>query len=174
MANTMTLISSVTVGSGGASSIDFTSIPSTYTDLQVVCSLRSARTTYIDFGAMRFNSDSGSNYVAKYLYGDGASVTSGNNGNSTQLEIPQGVVGNGATSNTFGNLQIYIPNYTGSNQKSVSFDSVTENNATNAVALLQAGRWTGTSAISSMTIYSANGFNFLQYSTAYLYGISKS
>ena len=42
MANTYTLISSVTVGSGGASSIDFTSIPATYTDLCLVWSGRSA------------------------------------------------------------------------------------------------------------------------------------
>jgi len=175
MANTMTLISSVTVGAGGASSIDFTSIPSTYTDLVVKLSARTTRSSIIDYGAMRFNSDSGSNYVAVYMYGFGTGTpTSSTNGNATQLEIPNTLDGDTATANTFCNVEIYIPNYAGSTQKSVSFDGVSENNATNAITLLQAGRWTGTSAISSMTIYSANGFNFKQYSTAYLYGVKNA
>jgi hypothetical protein len=171
----MTLIASSTVPSGGAASIDFTSIPSTYTDLVVKLSARTTRPSIIDYGAMRFNSDNGSNYTAVYFYGFGTGTPPSNtNGNATQLEIPNTLDGDSATANTFSNVEIYIPNYAGSTQKSVSFDGVSENNATNAITLLQAGKWSGTSAINSMTLYSANGFNFMQYSTAYLYGVKNA
>ena len=174
MANTYTLIASSTVGSGGAASIDFTSIPSTYTDLVIKLSIRTTRASIIDYGAMRFNSDSGSNYSARYLQGFSGAASSSTNGNATQLEIPNALNGDTSTANTFNNAEIYIPNYAGSNQKSVSFDAVTENNATDAITMLQAGKWSGTAAITSMTIYSANGFNFKQYSTAYLYGVKNA
>lgn len=174
MATSTTLISSQTLGSAQAN-ITLSSIPSTYTDLVLKISARTARASIIDYGALRFNSDSGSNYSGIYFYGFGTGTpTSSTNGNATQLEIPNAFDGDSATANTFANVEIYIPNYAGSNQKSVSFDAVTENNATNAVTMLQAGKWSGTSAINSITIYSANGFNLLQYSTAYLYGIKNS
>jgi hypothetical protein len=41
MANTYEAIATVTVGSGGATDIEFTSIPGTYTDLLIKSSLRS-------------------------------------------------------------------------------------------------------------------------------------
>ncbi len=75
--------------------------------------------------------------------------------------------------NTFANGEIYIPNYTASVNKSVSIDSVTENNATSAIAALDAGLWANTAAITSINLNGNNG-NFVQYSTAYLYGIVKS
>ena len=175
MANTYELIASSTVGSGGTSSINFTSIPSTYTDLIVSVSIRTTRPSIIDYGAIRFNSDSGSNYSALYVYGFGTGgLTSGTNGNPTSLEIPNVLDGNSATANTFCNLEIYIPNYAGSNQKVVGFEGVSENYDTNAITLIQAGKWSGTSAITSMSIYSANGFDLMQYSTAYLYGVKNA
>jgi hypothetical protein len=82
--------------------------------------------------------------------------------------------GNTSTSNTFGNGSIYIPNYAGSNNKSVSTDVVVENNATESSQYLLAGLWSDTSAITTIRLYSRNSHNFLQYSTAYLYGISNA
>jgi hypothetical protein len=70
MADTYTLISSVTVGAGGASSIDFTSIPATYTDLLIKVSARGASGASNITGTLRFNSDAGSNYSALRVYGD--------------------------------------------------------------------------------------------------------
>jgi hypothetical protein len=65
---TYTLINSVTVGSGGAASMEFTSIPSTYTDLVVKISGRSDNTgSFANY--LRFNSDSGNNYTWINLYG---------------------------------------------------------------------------------------------------------
>ena len=175
MANTYTLISSVTVGAGGASSIDFTSIPATYTDLLVDISVRSNRATEVyDTGRIRFNSDTGNNYANSIrLYGNGSSVVSDKPAiaNSGLFEMPTAA---GATSSTFGNIMIYIPNYAGSTYKSYSNDGVSENNGTAAYASLIAGLWNSTSAITAITLTPYSGSQFVQYSTAYLYGISKS
>ena len=175
MADTYTLISSVTVGAGGASSIDFTSIPSTYTDLCVVMSLRSNRATVVyDTGRIRFNSDSGNNYAAsKRLYGDGGTAISDAPAivNSGLFEMPTAA---GATANTFGNMQVYIPNYAGSAYKSYSSDGVSENNGTTSFTTLIAGLWNSTSAITSITLTPFAGSAWVQYSTAYLYGIKNS
>ena len=170
MANTYTLIASSTVGSGGAANIEFTSIPATYTDLLIKMSLRSNRSLVVDGIVMRFNNDTTSgNYTAKRLYGNGSSTASDSPNNGMPF-----MDGNTATSSTFGNAEIYIPNYTGSNAKSASVDGVNENNATEAYASLYAFLWSGTAAISSIKITSETADTILQYSTAYLYGISNS
>ena len=173
MANTYQLIQSYTA-TGTVSSIDFTVIPSTYTDLVVKLSTRTSDTTANDSSAiaLQFNGDNGSNYTRRSLVGDGASATS-TNATTTSMRIGFTTT-NGCTANTFGNCEIYIPNYAGSTQKSVSADAVAENNsATYIYAALNAGLWTSTAAISSIKII-APSFNFLTNSTATLYGISKS
>jgi hypothetical protein len=173
MANTYTLISSVTVGSGGASTIDFTSIPQTYTDLLMVLSARVGRATSASTICLTFNGSS-SGYSQKNLDGNGASVTSSSGSgaaNITYMEVPAA----NATASTFGNHSIYIPNYTGSSYKSVSIDTVSENNGTTAYANLNAGLWSNTAAITSISWNEPNGSSsFAQYSTAYLYGIKNS
>jgi hypothetical protein len=173
MANTYTLISSVTVGSGGAATIDFTSIPSTYTDLVIKISTRSTSASVLGYVNIRFNSDTGNNYSYKAVGGTG-SLTFNNNsaGGSSIFTVTDGA---NATANTFGNAEIYILNYTSSNQKSVSIDGVGENNTTEAYTQLVAGIWSSTSAITSIQLSDIfNPGNFAQYSTAYLYGISNA
>lgn len=166
MANTFVLLSSVTVGAGGASSIDFTSIPATYTDLCVVLSGRS--TTTVDYCEVRFNGAS-TNLSGRYLYGNGTSAAS----STYQPFIYMNSSGN--TASTFSNSMVYVPNYAGSNNKSVSIDSVYENNATLAYTEFQAGLWSNTSAINQVTLVCTGASqNFAQYSTAYLYGIKNS
>jgi hypothetical protein len=83
--------------------------------------------------------------------------------------------GSNTTTSTFTNSEIYIPNYTSSNQKSISGDAVNENNSssTNVQARLVAWKWSGTTAISSI-LFSTNTGNFVQYSTFTLYGISNA
>jgi hypothetical protein len=168
MATTYTLISSVTVGSGGAATIGFTSIPSTYTDLVLKTSLRTDRALEIDAILFTLNAST-SNFTGRRLFGDGSSATS-----DTVTRII--LIANAATgtSNTFSNNEVYIPNYAGATNKSYSVDGVAENNTTFARADLTAGLWSDTSAITSITLTPNNGPNFVQYSTAYLYGISSS
>jgi hypothetical protein len=170
MPNTFELIASSTVGSGGASSIDFTSIPSTYTDLCIKASLRTAQSGTADpiqSLLIQFNGTT-TNYSYRLLQGYNNTVASYNGtsryfGDATNSD---------ATASTFGNLEIYIPNYAGSTNKSYSADSVTENNGTKAVANLDAGLWSNTAAITSISISAAN--NLVQYSTAYLYGVKNA
>ena len=171
MANTMTLIQSVTVPSGGSSSIDFTSIPSTYTDLCLKTSLRE-RTSgdYVRLG-LNFNGTAAS-VTGKMLYGNGATASSLNI--TVYTTVDWGVDRYSATANTFSNVDIYIPNYTSSNYKSFSIDAVEENNATAALMSLSAGLWSNTAAITSLSLIPDSRTTFAQYSTAYLYGVKNS
>jgi hypothetical protein len=175
MANTYVKIASVTVGSGGASSIDFTSIPSTYTDLVVKVSARSSRSAFQqDDLSYRFNSSTSSIYNYVQIRGSGSAAISTNPGSVTYNYAGQ-INSSTSTSNTFSNVEIYIPNYAGSTNKSSSVDGVQENNQTEAFATLVANLWSSTAAITSISLLlNINSNNFLQYSTATLYGIKNS
>ena len=167
MAN-MIPISTVVVGSGGATSIDFVNIPQTYTDLCIKLSTRSSQTGAIaDYGTVFFNGVS-SSISYKDLYGNGSSASS--TGSTTALFMTYQA--NAGTSNAFGNVEMYIPNYIGSNQKSFSIESIVENNATTGYTTLTTGVWANTSPISSLKFSPASG-TWLQYSSATLYGIRK-
>jgi len=177
MANpTYTLIGTPqVVGSGGASAITFLSIPQTYTDLKIVVSARDTNTPgNTDDGLfIQFNGVT-SGYSNKVLYGNGSSASSGSNSYGITSKSYVGAICTGsATANTFGNTEIYIPNYTSSNYKSVSSDSVLESNGTQVIDALNASLWSNTAAITSISL-STNGYTFAQYTTAYLYGINNS
>jgi len=167
---TMTLISTITVGSGGATGIDFSSIPQIYTDLVLVTSLRSAFSGAYQDVPIYFNNN-GSGYSMRKLFGNGSSTGSSTSSGSGNIAA---VLCNAATStsNTFSNGSIYIPNYTGSTNKSYSIDSVYENNGTTAFQEIQAGLWSNTSAINLIAVSGA-GQTFVQGSTVSLYGITK-
>ena len=176
MANTYVVIATTTVGSGGTSSIDFTSIPATYTDLLIKLSARTnlASSAYEQLG-IQLNGSTASNYQAKLLYGIPTTVGSANSGTVNAMAYAGYATASTATANTFGNIEIYIPNYAGSTAKSVSIDGVSENNATDAIATLTAGFWSLTNAITSIKIIgNGGGGTFQQYSTATLYGIKNS
>jgi len=164
MANTFELIASSTVGSGGASSIDFTSIPSTFTDLCLKVSARDGDSNWVL--NMKFN---GSNGSSRYLQGSGSSASSG-----TETDMRFIVDSAGATASTFGSAEIYIPNYTSSNYKSVSIDSVSEANASTAYMRMVAALWSSASAINQITLTNVVSGNIPQYSTAYLYGVKNA
>jgi hypothetical protein len=170
MPSTFTLIASSTVGAGGASSIDFTSIPSTYTDLCIVASLRPASGSF-DGCYVYFNNDQNSGrYTSRVLRGNGSAVSSFVGGDTTKSYAGE-LSSN--TASTFNNVSIYVPNYAGSNQKSFSVDSVGEDNSTAAYQVFNAGLYNQTTAISQVSLRIAS-VNIAQYSTAYLYGVKSS
>jgi hypothetical protein len=175
MANTFELIASSTVGSGGAATFDFTSIPATYTDLLLKCSTRQNGTASGYRLHLRFNNSSTSEYSSRELYYDNATVYSGSGSSESYIRVA--FVQNGAyTANTFNNVEIYIPNYLSSNYKSTSSDGVDENNGQINFLGINAGLWSNTAAINRITLseYSGSGTIFAQHSTAYLYGIKNS
>ena len=172
MANTFTLIeaqtlsssvASVTLGSGGT-------IPQTYTDLVVKMSIRDSRSNN-PYNELTVSFNGSPTYSRKTIYGTGSSA--GSEGDSTGNWVYSDTAT--ATASTFSNAELYIPNYTSSNNKSISSDSVTENNSgTGNTVILVAGLATLTSAITSIT-FTPNASNTLeQYSTFYLYGIKNS
>ena len=168
MALTYVAIATVTVGAGGAATITFSSIPQTYTDLCILWSVRTDRPgTATDAPWIKFNGSSTSPTNLR-LYGTGSSV-------GTDTSAWMTVNAAGTTASTFSNVSIYIPNYTSSNNKSFSIDSVLENNATEGYPMLQAGLWSNTAAITSIELNDAiTGYSFVQHSTATLYGIKNS
>jgi hypothetical protein len=178
MANTFELIASSTVGSGGAASIDFTSIPSTYTDLVLKASLRQDPSAASASSFLYING-SQSSYTAKWIEGNGASASSFSLTQNWSYANPYDNAAT-STSNTFSNAEIYLPNYAGSTNKSWSNDNAMETNATTAYLTLGANLWSNTSAINRLTLSTSatsvtGGTNkFLQYSTAYLYGVKNA
>ena len=169
----MELIASYTA-TGSVASIDFTGIPSTYTDLIVKLSARASNALPYNSSQLSFNnSTTGYSYTA--LWGNSTGAVSLTN-TSTSIEWMY-TDGANATADTFGNTEIYVPNYLSSNAKSVSFDNITENNAgtTNSVLTnLMAGLWSGTDAITSVKITAGSSANFVIHSTAYLYGVKNA
>jgi len=102
--------------------------------------------------------------------GNAGSSSSGTSNGALTLRYS----GANATANTFGNDELYIPNYTGSTYKSISSDTVSESNGSapsDAIASLWAGLWNNTAAITSITLSPGAGGTFVQYSTFHLYGI---
>jgi hypothetical protein len=178
MANTYVKIGSVTVGLLGAATIDFTSIPSTYTDLQLLLSLKG------DGGGVpsilyQFNTTTtGYSSRTLYTYNSGTpasgSFTTATNG-FTGGRWGDGQISTtlGAGANTFASVNWYIPNYAGSTNKSWSAEGVAENNGTPNELEMIAGLWSNTAAITAIKI-GLNSGNFAQYSTATLYGIKNS
>ena len=169
MANTFELISSYTA-TGSVANISFTSIPATFTDLVLKMSLRSSVTDSSDPYDLVFTLNATSTITSKVLRGNGSVVSSNS---ITDRILRAGPVPSNWTANTFSNGEIYIPNYAGSNYKSWSSDAVTENNATSADMSLVAGLTSITAPITSITIAGLAG-NLVQYSTAYLYGVSNA
>jgi hypothetical protein len=172
MANpTMQLIASQIVGSGGASSITFSSIPQTYTDLLIKTSAR-ANVSAVTWNYKLTLNGTSSSYASKIMYGSNTTSSSFNGSNS----YFDGTYVNGstATSNTFNNNDYYIPNYTGSNYKILSNDSVAESNQTATILSLQAALWSFTNAITSISFAPESSGSFVQYSSFYLYGINNS
>jgi hypothetical protein len=167
---TFTKIASVSVGAGGASTINFTSIPTTYTDLCIKLSGRSARAAQqADNLFITFNSTT-TDYSMRTMQGNG---TTGSSSSYATRYASFAVNAAGSTASTFSSHEIYIPNYANGNYKPYSVDNVSENNASNAQADFVAGLWYNTAAITSIEL-KPEVSTWVQYTTAILYGISKS
>lgn len=171
---TMTLVSTVTVGAGGANIVGFESIPQKATDLLILASVRAtASNSGLVFW---FNAYTGSGYSSRYLQGRDGFVNSGTNLGGTGQAGFGAVPISSFTASTFSNSMLYIPNYAGTTTKSFSSDTVTENNANVTNLIIDAGLSTGTAAISSISFAingSGSNLELAQHSTFSLYTITK-
>jgi hypothetical protein len=150
-------------------SVTFDNIPQTgYTDLKIVASARTNRALEVDSAVLRFNGDTTSgNYTGRRVYGSGS-------GTPASDTNPAGLftTGANATSNTYGNSEVYIPNYTSNIAKSFIFDNAQESNGATSYVALQANLWSGTTAISQIVLTPEVGTSFNAGSTFSLYGIA--
>jgi hypothetical protein len=165
VATTFVKIQTITVGSGGASTLDFTSIPQTFTDLKLVLSSRGSGS-----GAnfVKFN-NSTIGVTQRYILGTGSATAAGSDVVMYMGEANYSTF----TASTFASSELYIPNYTSANQKSSSSTHVQETNTTAAYAGFNANLWANTAAITQITIYLSAG-TYVEYTTATLYGIKSS
>lgn len=165
-------IATTTVGAGGTASVTFSSIPSTYSHLQVriLC-----RTNYPASDTrnltMRFNSDTASNYSDHYLLGDGASVSSGADTTVSEMYIGT-ATGATAASNVFAVNIIDVLDYANTNKyKTVRNIHGLDLNGSGRV-LLRSGSWRSTSAVTSISFDLEGNWDFNQYSHFALYGVN--
>lgn len=166
-------IATVSVGSGGSSSVTFSSIPGTYTHLQVRMTTLSDVTTGAG-GAnvnLTFNSDTGSNYAWHELYGTGASAGAG--AGTSQTFIKTGYTADSATSYTGAGI-VDILDYANTNKyKTIRTLSGSDINGSGGYVLFRSGLWQNTNAITSITLTNQSG-NLKQYSNFALYGIKSA
>jgi hypothetical protein len=171
---TMTKLASTTVGVTAQSSISFTNIPQGYTDLVIKVSGRTAAAQGVS--ELSFNSVT-TNLSSRIIYGIG----SGSPGSASYASALRAgyIVGTDYTASVFSNNEIYISNYSSNTFKSVTVDSVGENNATEAYSSLNSGLWSNPSPITSLTFTVLNNgtgaaSTFTQHSTFTLYGIKNA
>ena len=163
-------IATTTVGSGGAASVTFSGIPSTYTHLQVRCLIRSSVAGSEDSVVMRFNGDSASNYSYHFLFGNGSSANASAT-TSASFIYPYAVPGATFLSNAFGVQVTDILDYANTTKnKTTRTLAGYDDNSTGGRIALTSGAWYNTSAVTSIAI-TAGSANIAQFSSISLYGI---
>lgn len=175
MPKTFQLIASNTLSSAAAS-VTFSSIPGTYTDLVIRMSARqSSAFNFYTFNVI-LNTGTAGLYSYIELAGSGGGAFSGGSTNTDAIWAYGSTTSNSsATTNTFGSAEIYIPNYTASQEKQIFASGVTENNATSTYTYvgIAANSFRSTSAITQIEIDSPQTSNWVAGSSFFLYGIKK-
>jgi hypothetical protein len=174
MANTYVLISSNELSST-TSSVTFSNIPQTYTDLVLRFSARSnwdnsnaLLSYYVFVNGSYYEIGSGTS-----IRGNGSAASSSRfakTGNYFQFPPNQDT---STTTNTFSNVEWYIPFYTVSQKKAMNVFGVSTNNSATAYVTSTALLYDSTSAITSLQIAPWDG-SFVSGSSFYLYGINNS
>lgn len=163
-------LATVTVPSGNAATIDFTGIPTGYKHLQIRGIIQNtAVSNSSGWLQCRANGDTGSNYTYHFLSGSGSSASAGAGANQSAILIADSV-NSGAGASTFAPLVIDILDYA-STTKAKTFRSLhgVDTNSFGEI-YLSSGLWNSTSAITSLSFYTAS-YSLKQYSQLALYGV---
>ena len=167
--NSFESIQTVTVGSGGQSSISFSSIPSTYNHLQIRALTKSSNAGAGLNWYVQANSDTATNYSSHQLYADGASAGSNGSANATSFYGNQTT----GTSNTniFGVSIMDILDYSNTSKyKTARCLGGWDANGSGDIEL-RSSSWRNTAAITSLLIFPEPSRTWGQYTQFALYGI---
>jgi hypothetical protein len=164
--NSYESIATVTVGSGGSSTITFSSIPSTYKHLQVRAIMRDAGGNG-EF-KVELNSDTTTtNYYRHGIYGDGSSAYAFAQNNNTNISMPY----SGETANAFNGCVIDILDYASTSKyKTIRTLGGKDVNGSGQM-FLNSNLWNNSAAVSTIALKIIGGSNFAQYSHFALYGV---
>lgn len=165
-------IATVSVGGGGAADVEFTSIPATFTHLQIRFIARSARSGFADDPIdMQINGDTGANYATHTLNGDGSIATAGAGASISYFRCGRMTAATAGAS-TFGVGVIDILDYANTNKYRTVRTLTGEDNNGDGLVSLFSGLYQSTTAVTSIKLFSGTGANnFVQYSAFALYGI---
>ena len=163
-------IATVSVGSGGAASATFSSIPATYTHLQLRCIARQTGAVNNGNIKVRLNNDSGGNYRTHILFGDGSAVSSFDYGSGNDGIYLNYMPGANATSGIFGAAVLDILDYTDTNKNSVVRFLQGEDRNGAGTMTFDSGLWLNTNVVNRIDLVATQG-NLAEYSHFALYGI---
>ena len=161
-----------TVSAGGTSTASFTSIPSTYKHLQIRAIQREVNNTGGDYPYIRFNSDTGTNYVYHRLTGNGTTASAGWPGSAdTLMRYGYNLADANYAANVYSGVIIDILDYQNTNKyKTMRALDGTNDNTSLTYLNFESGLWMSTSAITRIDISPFSG-NWDTYTTFALYGI---
>ena len=165
MAQTYDFIATQTLG-GTASTVVFSSIPATYTDLELVCVPADTTTTH---GILcRLNSDSGNNYSRTNLFGNGTTATSTRETSATRT---YGTIAWSAYFDTTLGNSVFTTHFMNYSNTTTNKTWLSRGNIAAGGTELITGLWQSTAAINSITIYGDPTASFKAGSTFTLHGI---
>jgi len=157
--------------SSNATSVTFSSIPATFTHLQIRATVRSDRSFGVDNLGLRFNSDTGSNYNAHFLFNNGSTITSTDLGINTAIYAAR-ITDASVTANSFGATIIDVLDYAStSKQKTIRSAYASSTTGSYPWNGMHSGIWLSTSAVTGLTLLPIAGTNLVSGSRISLYGI---
>lgn len=163
-------IATVSVGSGGAANVEFTSIGTDWTHLQVRAIVRTNYTGANSDGLkINFNGDTANNYAWHQVGGNGATAFA-QVGSTTGTIYAAYIASNSTGSNTFGATIIDVLDYRNTNKYKTLRNLTGIDNNGNGLLMLGSGLWQNTNAITSIKFTQWDGTSFNQHSHFALYG----
>jgi len=171
----MVPIATTVVGSGGTTSaIEFTSIPSTYSHLQLRWIARTNRASFPDYLRLRFNSDSGTNYSYHLLYGNGSSASASATTTVSSIELDGAATGAAQSASIFAAGVIDILDYKDTNKYKTTRHLLGWDGNGSGSIYFSSGNWRNTNAITSVAFALGSGTTIQEYSSFALYGIKSA
>jgi hypothetical protein len=176
--NTYEAIATNTVSGSSTTTVTFSSIPQTYTDLVLVMSVRASAVTFNNMNFMNttLNSDTSAIYSPTFLYyrntGGGASAISSRGTNENNFNLG-GIATNNFGSSIFSTYTINFMNYSNTTTNKTVLARIATGGDLTAMddAWAAVGLYRSTSAISTISVSPSSSGNFVAGSTFSLYGI---